>query len=883
VSHTISTHNPYSRALRAPRHFVGPSPGDERVKMRPMNTMQNPRTSRLALIGCLALAASVAQAQTDAARFAKTVLPVLAKQCFQCHGEKVQTSGVNFAIFHDGASAAEKPDLWSAVREKVADRLMPPPPLAGLSEADAAAITGWIDSVNGAPGAAGPANPGRVTARRLNRLEFNNTIRDFLGITVHPADDFPVDNQGYGFDNIGDVLTMSPMLMEKFMVAARSVSRIAVYGEPYEKKPGLVGKLLTKSVQDDGQVSGNVIRFSMRGDMEAVFHFPVEADYVLQFRVTNRRGLEPGVDLSPDGGAAAGAGRGAAGAGGGRGGRGGGRGGRGVPLTEEEKKARLEADRKAAPPMDFQVDVDGRQVLKDIVEGNESYAYSRGPTVVKFHVTAGDHTIHAYFPANANLDDPRTNLNPRDGRRRLAAEFAEILGPYDPSPARLASYSKIFICPTHDNPCARKIVESLERRGYRRPPTAAETDRLLKLVAMVRKQGDSFEEGIRVALQAILVSPSFLFRIERDPAETAARASADVVQKASAGVGAYRVNDYELASRLSYFLWSSMPDDELMKLADQHKLSQNAVLEAQVKRMLQDPKTSNLVDDFAVQWLDLLALDRRKPDAVKFPLVDDELLAAMRRETLLFVGEIFQKDRNLLDLIDAKFTYVNGPLARYYGIKGVDGVNFQRVSLEGTERGGILTQASILTMTSYATRTSPVIRGKWVLNNLLGAPPPPPPPDVPALEEKNLGTDASVRERLEQHRANAACAVCHKQMDPIGFGLENFDAAGGFRTKDGKFDVDSSGVLPDGRSFQGVAGLRDVLRSQSAKFTHNFTEKMLTFALGRGLEVTDRAVVNQINQKLIASGNKLSALATAIVESEPFQMRKKEEVLRASR
>jgi hypothetical protein len=777
---------------------------------------------------------SSANAQTGTPQFETAVRPVLARQCFQCHGDKVQTAGLNLAVFRDAVGAAEKPELWTQVREKIVDHRMPPPPLPGLNAQDSKTVTRWIDSLNGAPKA--PSGPGRVTARRLNRIEYNNTIRDFLGVTVHPGDDFPADNQGYGFDNIGDVLTLSPLLMEKYMTAARSISRIAVYGESYEKKPGIIGKLLVKSIQDDGQVSGNTLPFSIRGTLEGVYHFPVEADYVLQFRISNRRGQGPSV-------------------------------GRGTPLTEEEKKARLEAARNAEPPVELDIDVDGRQVRKVAVEGNEAFAYSRGPTVAKIHVTAGDHTIHAYFPDNANLSDPRVNLA-RDGRRRLAADFVEIIGPYDPSLSRPESYGKIFVCASHDAVCTRTIVESMSRRGFRRPPTEAEIQRLLKLVAMVRKQGDSFEEGIRIALQSVLVSPAFLFRLERDPVNS---------------TGAYLVNDYELASRLSYFLWSSMPDDELFKLAERHELRSRPVLEAQVKRMLRDSRADSLVDNFATQWLELRALGRKKPDALKFPTVDDELLAAMRRETLLFVGEIFRRDRSLLDLVDARFTYLNGPLARYYGVPGVNGVSFQRVSLDGTERGGLLTQGSILTLTSYATRTSPVIRGKWVLENLLGSAPPPPPADVPVLEEKNLGTDASVRVRLEQHRANPACAVCHRQMDPIGFGLENFDAAGGWRTKEGRFDVDSSGTLPDGRTFEGVGGLRNILKSQSALFTRTLTEKILTFALGRGLESSDKAAVEQINQRLTANGYKLSALATAIVESEPFQMRRKEEVMHASR
>jgi hypothetical protein len=800
-------------------------------------------TTAFALMGALS-GQTPAPAAPDA--FAGRVLPVLSRQCFSCHGEKVQTAGLNLAAYRDAAGAAKAPELWAKVRAKIQDRLMPPPPLPGLAAADSAALISWIDSL-GSIAPQSEAGPGRVTARRLNRVEFNNTIRDFLGVTLHPADDFPVDNQGYGFDNIGDVLTLSPLLMEKYLAAARTVSHVAVYGEPYEKKPGLVGKLMVKSVQDDGQVSGATLPFSLRGSIDAPFHFPVEADYVIQFRISNRRGRAPGVDPTP-----------------GRGPR--------APLTEEERKARLEASRKAAPPVELNIDLDGKQVGGAIIEGEEAYDYARGPTRARVHVRPGDHNIHVYFPSYANVPDPRININPRDGRRILAAEFVEVLGPYDPSPARPASYSKIFICSGHDAACTRRIVESMARRAFRRPPAEAEIQRLLKLVALVQKQGDSFDEGIRIALQSVLVSPAFLFRIERDPAGT---------------TGPYRVGDFELASRLSYFLWSSMPDEELLALAASRKLSDPAVLEAQVKRMLKDPKSSNLVDDFASQWLDLRALDRKKPDPARFPLVDDELIADMRCETALFIGEIFHGDRSLLDLIDGKFTYLNGPLARYYGIKGVDGLDFQRISLEGTERAGILTQASILTLTSYATRTSPVIRGKWVLENLLGAAPPPPPPDVPALEEKNLGTAASVRVRLEQHRANPACAVCHRQMDPIGFGLENFDAAGGWRTKEGNFEVDSSGTLPDGRSFTGAAGLRGILKSQSDQFTRNFTEKMLTFALGRGLEASDKPAVAQINRKLIANGNRLSALVTAIVESEPFLMRKpasdNKEVLHASR
>ena len=768
----------------------------------------------------------VASAQS-ADEFRAKVSPIFARQCVQCHNAKTSMAGLDLGSLRPGQNLA----IWAKIRDRVQSRSMPPAPLPGLKETEAVEIVRFIDML--VPASPAPsAGPGRVTARRLNRTEYNNTIRDFLGVLTRPADVFPVDNQGYGFDNNGDVLTLSPMLMEKYMAAARSVSRIAVYGEAYEKKPGIIGKFMIKTVQDDGHVSGSVLPFSMRGTLEATFRAPVEADYVFQFRMLNRRGRAPGIR----------------------------------PRHPDPAVAR-ELSRQAAPPIDFQIDVDGRMVKRETVIGEEAFDYTRGPTVAKVHLSPGEHKVHVYLPDHANLDNARANLNP-DGRRQLGAEWMEVLGPYDPVAEKPASHKRIFVCATQDDNCARKILSGLALRGFRRPPSAAEVDRLLTLVGKVRAEGDSFEEGIRVALQSILVSPAFLFRIEADP---------------PAATGAYQLGDFELASRLSYFLWGSMPDEQLLELAAQRRLAAPTVLEGQVRRMLRDPKSSNLVESFATQWLDLRAMDRKKPDAASFPNVDDELLSYMRKETLLFTGEIFREDRSLLDFIDGNFTYVNGPLARYYGIGGVDGFAFRRVSLDGTQRAGLVTQASILALTSYATRTSPVIRGKWVLQTLLGAAPPPPPADVPALEEKNLGSAASVRERLEQHRANPACAACHNAMDPIGFGLENFDAAGAWRTHEGKFPIDSSGVLPDGRTFQGAAGLRQILRSQSAQFTRNFTEQMLTYALGRGLESSDRGAVDKINQRLIADGNKLSALVLAIVESEPFRMRMKEDKVHAAR
>ncbi len=488
---------------------------------------------------------------------------------------------------------------------------------------------------------------------------------------------------------------------------------------------------------------------------------------------------------------------------------------------------------------------------------------------MRVRLAAGDHRLRVAFPNYANMDDPRKNFNP-DGRRKLYVDYLDVLGPYAPSTGRPAGYTTIFICQPHvQGPsmrqCTHDIVEHLLARAYRRPPTGSEIQELAALAAEVQKE-DSFDESIRIVLQAVLMSPKFLYRIERDqaPASTARQAGR---------TSAYRIDDFALASRLSYFLWSSMPDDRLFDLAATGQLHEPAVLKAEALRMLHDPRSSSLAENFASQWLNLRLMDRKKPDAAKFPLVDDELLDAMRRETLRFVETIIGEDRSVLDFLDGRFTFVNGPLARFYGIPGVDGERMQRVALDGEERSGILTQGSILSISSYATRTSPVLRGKWVLDTLLGAAPPPPPDGVPPLVESGLGTATSMRERLEQHRANPSCAVCHNQMDPIGFGLENYDASGAYRTKDGNFDIDSSGTLPDGRSFAGAKGLKETLRGRADAFAANFAEKLMTYALGRGLERADRRVVDEITSHAAAQGYRFSSFVYGIIDSRPFQMR----------
>ncbi len=462
------------------------------------------------------------------------------------------------------------------------------------------------------------------------------------------------------------------------------------------------------------------------------------------------------------------------------------------------------------------------------------------------------------FSRDPASDDPR--------QRGMHAEYFEIRGPYDEEKSpKPASYAKVFVCTTKDDACAHQIVANLARRAYRRPVTDAEVDKLAGFIKLAQAQGDTFDQGVRVALEAILVSPDFLFRIEHD------RAPDDPTQQ-------HRINDYELATRLSYFLWSSLPDDDLFAAAEKGTLHQPEVLNAEVARMMHDPKSLALVDNFAGQWLQLRNLDSVKPDPDKFPEFDEELRASMKEETRLFFKSVIDEDRSILDFLTARYTFVNERLAKFYGIDGVTGRDFRKVDLTGTPRGGLLTQASVLTVSSYPNRTSVVIRGKWVLENLLNAPPPPPPPDVPSLDEKGLGVTVSLRQQMEIHRANPVCASCHTKMDPLGFGLENFNAIGQYRTADGKFPIDSSGTLPDGRSFKSAVELENLLAAQPQSFAECVTEKMLTYALGRGLERYDKPAVHQIVTRLAAGDYRFSVLLREIVNSLPFQMRRGEAV-----
>ena len=636
------------------------------------------------------------------------------------------------------------------------------------------------------------SDPGRVTARRLNRAEYNNTIRDLLAIDFQPASDFPADDSGYGFDNIGDVLSLSPILMEKYLAAAEKIARAAITPPP-TPVPTMV-----RHGRGENRAAGNP------PGLVVSHRFPVEGDYTFVATIVFR----------PD-------------------------------------------------PVHLAFSLDGQVFPSASVEDGADHWRT---AEVRAHVTAGEHILDAQLiPDGPRAPDPDFESGKSDKPLRdPIVGNLEVRGPYNPvTPPPSESYRRVFTCTDPAGPqsltCARFDLQNLARRAYRRPVTSAEVDDLLRFVQMALDEGDGFEKGMQVALTAMLVSPDFLFRIERDPPQHR---------------GVHQIDPFELATRLSYFLWSSMPDEELFWLAEKHDLRKPQILEAQIRRMLADPKSRALVDNFGGQWLELRNLDRIKPDPDRFPGFSDALRHDMKRETEMFFQCIINEDRSILDFIDSNYSFVNARLAKFYGLPKVEGDHFQRVQLPpDSHRGGVLTQAAILTASSFPTRTSPVLRGKWILDNILDAPPPPPPPDVPNLDEKAIGSSASMRQQLEAHRTNPVCNACHARMDPLGFGLENFDAIGRWRTMDGKFPIDATGRLPNGKTFDGPAGLKQLLLSDKQVFTKSLAEKLLTYALGRGLEDYDDPAVQSIVMRTAGAGYKFSALVQAIASSQPFQQR----------
>ena len=792
-----------------------------------------------------------------AAAFERTVKPFVAQYCYDCHGNKGEPKhGLNIQAFDSIASLVEHRDDWEQIASMLRQSAMPPIEEDQPDEEDRQAVAEWLLAEFERIDRVTPPNPGRVTARRLNRTEYNNTIRDLLGIDARPADDFPQDDSGYGFDNIADVLSLSPVLMEKYVTAADRTVRLALFGPPkldptlvrLRAEPRRVPEIRT--VPDQYDVTG----LSLPNAFHGVHRIPVDGEYVVKVFLGGLR-----------------------------------------PANSE--------------PITLALWVDERQVQTTVfdLERSATFADDRqdfGGQTVPFRVRleAGDRTIavaiprlYEGLPPRFNGPNPSTRPDPpREFRppvnappERVAmlrkrfeeaqAELAkmplngvrvnalEVGGPYSQATGpSAASRGRIITCghaaENHQPVCVTRIMTDFARRAFRRPVTAKELEKYIELVHMAQEQEGSFDEGLAIGLQAILVSPDFLFRIERD-------------RRVTGSTAYHPVTDHELASRLSYFLWASMPDDELRRAADRGTLRQPTVLAAQVQRMLRDPRSRALAEHFGGQWLQFRALESVTRDRDRFPDFEDYLRLSMRRETEAFVEHVIREDRSILDFIDGKYSFVNERLARHYGIPNVTGPEFRRVDLTGLPRGGVLTQASVLTVSSYATRTSPVMRGKWILENLLDSKPPEPPADVPNLDEVAIGTSASMREQLEEHRKNPTCASCHRRMDPLGFGLENFDAVGAWRTQDGNFPIDASGTLPDGRTFTGPEELMDILKADRDVFARALTSKLLTYALGRGLERYDARTVREIATRLPEHDYRFSGLVLEIVKSLPFQSR----------
>ena len=726
----------------------------------------------------------------------------LDQYCTTCHNDRSLRAGLSLESVRGDDVAAH-----TTVLEKVLRRLrtgeMPPPSRPRPSESTTAQLVTWLETSLDRVARDAP-DPGAPAIHRLNRAEYRNAVRDLLGIDLDHARDLPADDSGYGFDNIGDVLTVSPLHIEKYVSAARRVSRLAVGTST--PRP-IVVKYTPASGTRNEAIAG--LPPNQRGGILFRHFFPFDADYTITVRI---------------------------------------RGGRVAHMP--------------APQLDVRVDGERVRLFEADYETNEANQGTRNYEV-SVTLRAGDNPIGAGF-LTEYATDPQ---NPRDRQSAgYSVDYVLVGGPFEATGVGQGeSQQRIFVCRPEpgsaEEPCARRILSTLARRAYRTPVTPRDIDPLILLFTEGRADGGSFEHGIEMGLSGVLVAPRFLFR-------------APVVPDGGRPGEVYRLSDLDLASRLSFFLWSSIPDEELLSLAEEGVLSQPPVLAGQITRMIADPKSRALVDNFGGQWLHLRNVADWAPDPERYRGFDESLRYAFQQETELFLEHLIREDRSVLDLINADYTFVNERLADFYGIEGVEGGYFRRVSLEGTNRGGVFTQASVLMVTSYPTRTSPVLRGKWVLENLLGAPPPPPPPDVPALTDAAETSAGSLREALEQHRADPACAVCHTRMDPLGFALESFDAVGRFRTADNGVMIDDSGALPDGTPVNGPSGLRDVLMARRVEVVETLAEKLLTYAIGRGLEASDRPALREIRRRVESDDYRFSALVSGIVDSVPFRMRR---------
>ena len=802
---------------------TSPPPAASSVSVRPSRTLLFPP----------AQAPSTVSASGD----------VLKRYCVSCHNERLKTGGLaldTIRVDQVGEHAA----TWEKVVRKLRTGSMPPAGRPRPQPSEAEALVTALENALDAVANASP-NAGRPADHRLNRTEYGNVIRDLLAVDIDPAAYLPADDADLGFDNMADILSISPALLERAMFAARKISRLAV-GDPTITSATDTYVSPKMRFQDD--LMDEDLPFGSRGGMAIRHYFPLDADYDL--RIVLRRQLYDYV-------------------------------------------------RGLVRPQQLEVRVDGALVKTFTVGGApgtpppatfaganfgdrewEDYVlHADDGLTVRFKAKAGPRLVGVSFVQARSVRDGV--MQPRAGGKLLAiaerwsspsealeaaVERVIVSGPYSPTGSGdTSSRRRIFVCqPTRasdEEPCARTILGTLARRAFRRPLAQSDIDTLLGFFEQGRKHG-GFERGIQRGIEAILVDPEFLYRVERDPPTSTAAPA--------------RISDIELASRLSFFLWSSIPDDDLLAVAEKSKLSDPKQLEHQTRRMLADPRSKAIVQSFARQWLGLRKLRSVAPEPEFYTEWDENLRESFQQETELFVESQLREDRSVVDLIAADYSYLNERLARHYGVPNVYGSRLRRVTFSDGRRGGLLGQGSILTLTSYPTRTSPVLRGHWLLEAILGSPPPPPPPNIPPLPDRGEGGKAaSVRERLEQHRNNPVCAACHAPMDPLGFALENFDAIGMWRTiGEGGRPIDATGELPGGKQFDGLAGLKATLLGRREQFVETVTEKLLTYALGRGVEYYDMPAVRRILREA-APDYRWSSLILGIVNSTPFQMRQR--------
>jgi hypothetical protein len=797
----------------------------------------------------LAAAPQAQQRSAPASPQPEAYRAVVSTYCLSCHNSKTKSGSLDLdSIRTDQLS--DHWEAWERVARKLRARQMPP---IGARRPDEAGYTAAVSSLEASLDrvAIASPNPGRTdTFRRLNRTEYRNAIRDLLALELDVAPLLPSDSASYGFDNV-TVGNLSPTLLESYVSAAEKISRLAV-GRPSLSVGGTTVRT-RPDITQEGHIDG--LPIGTRGGALVSHAFPVNGEYEITIRLARDR--------------------------------------------NEHIEGLLE-------PHEIELLVDGERVRLFTIEPiavAQGVSASEAPShenldshlKVRMPVSAGPHAIGVTFPKKPTLlletarQPYEAHFNYyRHPRLQPAVYEISVVGPYNAAGAGdTPSRRRVLVCqPTsarNEDACAKKILTTLMRRAYRRPVGDADLKKPLELYSAARAE-EGFDAGIEMGLSAVLTSPEFFFRVERDPLQAGSKEQDPAYLRAP-----YRISDLELASRLSFFLWSSIPDDELLDVAARGDLGKPGAIERQVTRMLADPKAQNLVTNFASQWLHLRNLESITPDMRLFPDFDDNLRQAFRQETEMLVESVIRENRSVLDLVRANYTFVNERLAKHYGIPNVYGSRFRKMTFDQTEpaspkpgaderaqaRGGLLRQGSILLVTSYTTRTSPVIRGKWILDNLMGVPPPPPPLNVPALADvKNVKKDAPVRERLAEHRKNAACAGCHRLIDPVGFALENYDAVGRWRTMEGGEPIDASGTLFNGTEVRGVAGLEKMILDRPELFVTTLTEKLLTFATGRGVGHYDAPAVRKIVRDAGAQEYRFSSIVMGIVNSMPFRMRK---------